>query len=91
MEVPVPPISIGHKSNRWLGESISDVETVLNKFDIKLRSTAGEFRNIESVIDEVASRWKDFTSVEQAQIATAMAGECAPEHIEIYGVIYDIA
>lgn len=68
-----------------MGESINDVEKVLSRFDIKLRDTSGEFRDIEDVIDEVADKWENFSSVEQAQIATAVAGKVWLEHIEIYG------
>ena len=73
------------------GESLNNVEKVLNKFDIKLRDSMHEFRNMEDVIDEVGQKWKNFNSVQQQQIATAIAGETAPEHIEIYGWFYTIS
>ena len=62
------------KSIDDMGESINDTEKVLTRFGISLRDNAKEFRNIGDIIDDVAARWDDFTSVEQNQIATAMAG-----------------
>ena len=73
------------------GESLNNVEKVLNRFNIKLRDSMHEFRNMEDVIDEVGQKWKNFNSVQQQQIATAIAGETAPEHIEIYGWFYTIS
>lgn len=57
-----------------MGESINNVEKVLNKFNIQMRTTDGEFRVFQDVLDDVALSWENFSSVEQAQIATAMAG-----------------
>lgn len=57
-----------------MGEPLNDVEKTLNKMNIALRTTEGEWRNFETVLDEVAGRWKDFNSTEQSQIATAIAG-----------------
>lgn len=60
------------------GESLNDVEKVLNKLGISLRDSQYEFRNMSDVLDEISNRWKDFSSVEQAQIATAIAGKQKP-------------
>lgn len=56
------------------GESLNDVESALNKVGIALRSSQNEWRNFEDVLDEVAGKWNDFTSAEQSQVATAIAG-----------------
>ena len=56
------------------GEKLNEVETVLNRLGVSLRSTQDEFRNMGDVLDEVGNKWSTFTSVEQAQIATAVAG-----------------
>lgn len=56
------------------GEALNDVETVLNKMGIRLRKSKTEWREMEDVIDEVAQKWKAYTEVEKAQIATAIAG-----------------
>lgn len=56
------------------GESLNDVEESLNKVGIALRTSQDEWRNFEDVIDDVAKKWKSFTSTEQSQVATAIAG-----------------
>lgn len=56
------------------GESLNDVETVLNSLNIALRSSKGEWRSFEDVLDEVAAKWSNFTDTERSHIATAIAG-----------------
>lgn len=56
------------------GESLSDVETILNSVGIKLRDTNYEFRDFETVLDEVAKSWNTYSSVQQAAIAKAFSG-----------------
>ncbi|MCM1253245.1 MAG: phage tail tape measure protein [Clostridium sp.] len=56
------------------GEDISQVETILNSLDIKLRDSSQEFRDFETVIEEVALSWEDYSSVQQAAIAKAFSG-----------------
>lgn len=56
------------------GESLSDVETILNSVGIKLRDTNQEFRDFETVLDEVAKSWNTYLSVQQASIAKAFSG-----------------
>ena len=77
------------------GESLSDVETVLNSLGFTLRDSMGEFRNFGTVLDEVAAKWEHFTSVEQHQIATAFAGTRQQEKfivlMENYGAALDYA
>lgn len=53
---------------------ISDVEKVLSKVDIKLRSSATEFRDFGLVLDDVGKNWKSFNDVEKNAIATTFAG-----------------
>lgn len=56
------------------GEDLSDVESVLGTLNIRLRDTEGEFRNFETVIDEVAQSWDGYSSIQQAAIAKAFSG-----------------
>lgn len=56
------------------GESLSDVETILNSVGIKLRDTNQEFRDFETVLDKVAKSWNTYSSVQQASIAKAFSG-----------------
>ena len=56
------------------GESINDVEQSLEKVGIRLRDDNNEWRNMYDVISEIASKWEEFSSLEQSQISTAVAG-----------------
>ena len=56
------------------GEVLNDVEKTLNSLNIALRSSKGEWRSFEDVLDEVAGKWKEFTDTEKSHIATAIAG-----------------
>ena len=71
-------IKSGRMEDVESGEDLSDVETVLSGLGIKLRDTNSEFRNFGDVLDEVAGKWGNFSSVQQRAIATAFAGRmCA--------------
>ena len=56
------------------GESLSDVESVLDKLGVKLRDSKDEFRNFGGVLDEIGGKWNTYNSVQQHAIATALAG-----------------
>ena len=56
------------------GEDLSEVETILGSLNIQLRDSNQEFRDFETVIDEVAASWNDYSSVQQAAIAKAFSG-----------------
>ena len=42
------------------GEDLSNVETVLKKNGIALRDATGQFKEFDDVLDETASKWKNF-------------------------------
>lgn len=56
------------------GESLNDVETVLNKVGIAMRDVNGQFIESEMILDEVGQKWSTFDSVTQRAVSTAMAG-----------------
>ena len=56
------------------GEPLNDVEKVLDKVGISMRDVNGQFRDTESIMDDVANRWNTFDSTTQKAIATAQAG-----------------
>lgn len=56
------------------GEDLSNVETVLRGVGISLRDTDGEFRDFGDVLDETASRWSEFGTVQQRAVAQAFSG-----------------
>lgn len=56
------------------GEDLSNVELVLRKNGIALRSSIGQFRDFDEVLDETAKKWNTFNSVQQRAVAQAFAG-----------------
>lgn len=56
-------------------ENINDIEKVLKKIGISIRSSATEFRSFETVLDEVADKWERLDSVSKNAVATAFAGQ----------------
>lgn len=75
-------IKIGRFIDDETGESLSDTEAVLNKLGIQLRDTEDSYRSFDAVLDDIGSRWKDFTKVEQNAISVAIAGTRQRENFE---------
>ena len=75
-------IKIGRFIDDETGESLSDTEAVLNKLGIQLRDTEDSYRSFDAVLDDVGSRWKDFSKVEQNAISVAIAGTRQRENFE---------
>ena len=67
-------VKVGKFVDDETGEAINDVEKALGKIGIALRDTNGDFRNMETVLDEVAAKWDSLTNLEQSAIATSIAG-----------------
>lgn len=58
-----------------MGESVSDVEMVLNKFiGTSLFDAQGNFRDLDNVIDDIAKSWDNLSNVERSAVAKAVAG-----------------
>ena len=55
-------------------ENLNDIEKVLGKIGIRIRSTNTEFRSFSDVLDELSDRWINLDNVSKNAIATAMAG-----------------
>lgn len=56
------------------GEDLSDYESVLKSIGIQLRDSQGEFRNFETILDEMAQKWNTLSSVQQASLLKVSAG-----------------
>jgi TP901 family phage tail tape measure protein len=56
------------------GMDANRVEKALASVDVQLRDATGQFRNLETVLMEVGEKWETLTSVEQAYLATTLAG-----------------
>lgn len=55
-------------------ENLNDIEKVLGKIGINIRSTNTEFRSFSEVLDELGDKWATLDNVSKNAIATAMAG-----------------
>lgn len=53
---------------------LNDVETVLNKVNIKTRDTVGQFRDMDDVLTEIASKWDSMDQVTQNAVTAALGG-----------------
>jgi TP901 family phage tail tape measure protein len=56
------------------GMNLNRVEKALLSVNVPLRDVSGQFRNLEDVLIDVGNKWETLTSVEQAYLATALAG-----------------
>ena len=56
------------------GMSLNRVEKALLSVGVPLRDVGGQFRNLEQVLIDVGEKWDTLTSIEQAYLATALAG-----------------
>ena len=64
----------GEEENGEEFEALNDIEKVLNKIGISMRSTSAEFRNFDDVLAEIAEKWSTLSDVEKNAIGTAFAG-----------------
>ena len=55
-------------------QSLNDTERMLKNVGIQLRSSKGEFKDVDDILQEVSEHWKDFNSVEKNSIAKTFAG-----------------
>ena len=65
------------------GESLNDVEKTLKSVGVSLRDQEGQFRDFQSVLDEVGESWANYDSVAKHAVATAMAGKRVPGRTEM--------
>ena len=56
------------------GMSLNRVEKSLQSIGVTLRDGTGQFRNLEDVLMDVGNKWEKLNSIEQAYIATTLAG-----------------
>ena len=66
--------SMGLDDDGETTENINDIEKVLSKLGIRVRSSTTEMRSITDVLDEVNSKWSTFDTVTKNAIATAFGG-----------------
>lgn len=54
--------------------NINDIEKVLSKLGIRIRTSGTEMRSIEDVLDELAEKWSTLDDVSRNAVASAFAG-----------------
>ena len=72
-------------------DTLSDVETVLNNVGVQLRSSTNEFRDFDDVLDDTAKRWDNLSSVQQAAVSKAFAGQRQANRFKLLMENYDTA
>ena len=65
---------MGLNDEGMTSENINDIEKVLSKLGIRLRSTGTDMRSITDVLDELNEKWITFDDVTKNAIATAFGG-----------------
>lgn len=81
--------SMGLNDDGDTSENINDIEKVLSKLGIRMRSSATEIRSITDVLDEVAEKWDTLDDVSRGALGTAFAGKVA--YARNYGNIIYLA
>lgn len=56
------------------GESLNDVEKVLNTLGINLRDSKDSFRDFGDVLDDIGAKWGSLSETEQNALGVAVAG-----------------
>lgn len=65
---------IGLNDDGETTENINDIEKVLSKLGIRMRSSSTELRDITDVLDEVNEKWDTYDTVTKNALATAFGG-----------------
>lgn len=69
--------------------NINDIEKVLGKLGIRIRTSATEMRDIESVLDELAGKWDALDDISRNAVGTAFAGVRQRESFNILMANWD--
>lgn len=56
------------------GIGINRVDDALKRVGIQLRDSSGQFKDLDSVILELSTKWDRLDRMEKANISTAIAG-----------------
>ena len=72
-------------------QTLSDVELVLNNIGVQLRDSANEFRDFDDVLDEIAAKWGNLSSVQQSAVSQSIAGTYQANRFRLLMENYDKA
>ena len=62
-------------------ENLNDIEKVLGTVGIKLRTSTTNWRDIDSVLEEIGQKWGGWDQTTQNAVATAVAGTRQRENV----------
>lgn len=80
--------SMGEEAEETSG-NINDIEKVLGKLGIRIRTSGTEMRSIEDVLDELAEKWDTLDDVSRNAVASAFAGVRQRESFNILMANWD--
>lgn len=72
-------------------QTLNDVETVFENIGVPLRDSTNEFRNFGDVLDEVAAKWDNLSSVQKSAVSTAASGNYQSNRFKLLMENYDKA
>ena len=67
-------ITKASETSGTLASDISNAEASLRSVGIEVRSSSGEFRDLDSILGELAGKWDSLTDVEKSNISFEVAG-----------------
>ncbi len=73
------------------GESISDVDSVLQQYGINLMESSDNLTDIGKLLDVISGKWDSLATAEKSQIATTIAGNYQRERFLVLMENYDRA
>lgn len=74
-----------------MGESISNVDTVLQQYGINLREASNNLSDMGQFLDVLSEKWKTYNTAEKSAIATTIAGNYQRERFLVLMDHYDRA
>lgn len=74
-------VKAGVEIDEETGESLNDVEKVLNRVGIALRDNQGNWYDFYDILDQIAYRWSEFSDIQKSQITTALGGTRQRENV----------
>ena len=71
--------------------TLSDVETVFKNIGIPLRDSINEFRDYGDILDDLAAKWSNLSSVQQSAVSQVAAGTFQANRFKLLMENYDKA